>query len=91
MNKTLQIRIDTKTKEGARKVFAQKGLDVSTGVRMFLTRVSETGEIPFLKPFSFDSLPEKRKKELMREAKLELKHGHGYASVKALLDDILAA
>lgn len=90
MNKTLQIRIDTKTKEAARKVFAQNGLDVSTGVRMFLTRVSETREIPFLKPFSFNSLPEKRKKELMREAKLELRRGSGYASVKALLDDILA-
>ena len=37
---TIQIRIDKKTKAGAKKVFRKMGLDVSSGIRLYLSRVA---------------------------------------------------
>ncbi len=47
MNTTLQIRIDSKTKTAARKVFRDLGVDMSSGVKMFLQQVVNTESIPF--------------------------------------------
>jgi DNA-damage-inducible protein J len=88
MNTTLQIRIDEKTKKSARKAFEGMGLDLSSGVKLFLTHVSNTGEIPF-RIFTADNLPERTKRRLVRESNYALKHGKTYSSVKELHDDIL--
>ncbi len=47
MSKVLQIRLDDDLKEKSDATFAQMGLDAPTAVRLFLTRVVQTGEIPF--------------------------------------------
>jgi DNA-damage-inducible protein J len=88
MNTTLQVRIDAKTKARARKAFESMGLDLSSGVKLFLTQVSNTGEIPF-RIFSADNLPERTKRRLVRESDYALKHGKTYSSAKELHDDIL--
>ncbi len=88
MNTTLQTRIDGKLKRDAKKALAAMGLDLSTGVKLFLTQVVRTQSIPF-ELFTADNLPERKKKQLVREAEWALKHGKSYASAKELHDDIL--
>jgi DNA-damage-inducible protein J len=43
----LQIRIDRDLKEAADEVFSELGLDATTAVRMFFTKVAKTRSIPF--------------------------------------------
>ena len=88
MNTTLQIRIDEKTKEKARKAFLKSGLDMTSGMRMYLNKVANTGEVPF-EMFSFDNLSTERKKEILKDMNHALKYGKRYSSTDELLDDIL--
>ena len=88
MTTTLQIRIDKKTKDAAQKAFHSMGLDLSSGVKLYLTQVMHTKTIPF-PVLSFDYLPREKKLQIIKEAKYALKHGKRYASVKELHDDIL--
>ena len=44
---TLNIRIDEKVKENARKTFARMGLDMSSAVKLFLYQTVEQQKIPF--------------------------------------------
>jgi addiction module RelB/DinJ family antitoxin len=43
----LQIRIDRSLKEAADEVFQEIGLDATTAVRLFFTKVAKTRSIPF--------------------------------------------
>ena len=88
MNTTLQVRIDKKTKERARKAFRASGIDLSSGLRLFLTHVGRTGEVP-REIFTYDNAPDSFKKQLVREADYAFKHGKRYNSAKELLDDVL--
>jgi DNA-damage-inducible protein J len=88
MNTTLQIRIDQQTKTKAQKAFKGMGLDLSSGVKLFLTQVGNTGEIPF-RIFTADNLPEATKKKIVREANYALKHGKRYANIEDAHRDIL--
>jgi len=87
MNTTLQIRIDKKTKDAAQKAFHSMGLDMSSGVKLYLTQVMHTKTIPF-SVWSFDDLPRAEKLEIIKDAEWSLKHGKSYASAKELHDDI---
>ncbi|MEI7741417.1 MAG: type II toxin-antitoxin system RelB/DinJ family antitoxin [bacterium] len=44
---TIQIRIDEKTKKQSQKVFEALGLDMSSGVKLYLQRVIKQKGIPF--------------------------------------------
>lgn len=43
----LQIRMDRSLKEAADEVFQEIGLDATTAVRLFFTKVAKTRSIPF--------------------------------------------
>jgi len=88
MTTTLQIRIDKKTKNAAQKAFRSMGLDMSSGVKLYLTQVVHTKAIPF-SIFSFDYLPREKKLQLIKEAKYALKHGKRYATIEEAHRDIL--
>lgn len=88
MTTTLQIRIDKKTKDAAQKTFHSMGLDMSSGVKLYLTQVMHTKKIPF-PVLSFDYLSREKKLQIIKEAKYALKHGKRYATAKELHDDIL--
>lgn len=88
MTTTLQIRIDKKMKDAAAKTFKSMGLDMSSGVKLYLAQVASKKEIPF-PVFTFDNLPREKKLQIVKEAKWALKHGKRYANVKGLHDDIL--
>lgn len=72
MNTTLQIRVDRKMKSDASKIFKSMGLDMSTGMKLFLAQVVNTKSIPF-PVMSADYWPEEKKQELVRIAEKTLK------------------
>jgi DNA-damage-inducible protein J len=88
MNTTLQTRIDAKLKNDASKAFKAMGLDLSTGIKMYLTQVVRTQSIPF-EIFTADNLPEEVKLELKKEAEEALKYGKRYVNAAEMHADIL--
>jgi DNA-damage-inducible protein J len=88
MTTTLQIRIDKKTKVAAQKAFHSMGLDMTSGVKLYLTQVMNTKTIPF-PVWSFDDLPREKKLQIVKEAKYALKHGKRYATIQEAHRDIL--
>ena len=89
MTTTLQTRIDAKLKRDAKKTLGAMGLDMSTGIKLFLTQVVRTNSIPFA-VISADTLSTKEKRTLVRETAETLKDGKGYASAHKLHKDILS-
>ena len=64
MNETrLSVRVDNATKKKAEAVFKALGMNLSTGVNIFLTRVAQSRSIPF--ELELDADP---KDILMRDA-----------------------
>ena len=94
MSTTVQIRIDKKVKESARKNFKKLGLDLSSGIKMYLAHVDSTGEVPFAM-FTFDNLPEAEKRKFWRESEKSLRKvrmgAKTYRSAKVMHKDILRA
>lgn len=88
MNTTLQIRIDRKTKTEAKKIFKNLGIDMSSGVKLFLSRVVNTGAIPFI-PVTRNGFTQGYEKKLLKEAEEAKKYGKRYNSIKELHADIL--
>lgn len=88
MTTTLQTRIDPKLKADAKKALESAGLDLSTGIKLFLTQVVRTQSIPF-EIFTFDNLPEAKKQAIIRETKQALKSGKRYNSIEEAHADIL--
>ncbi len=85
---TLQVRIEEKTKKAASKVFANMGLDLSTGVKIFLHQVAIDQALPFT-PRTENGFTPEYERRLLRETKRALKHGKRYSSAEELLKDLL--
>jgi addiction module RelB/DinJ family antitoxin len=45
---TVQLRINTETKDKSFSVFKKHGLTLTDGIRIYLERVAAMGEIPFV-------------------------------------------
>jgi len=88
MNTTLQIRIDSKTKKDAQKVFKELGLDMSSGVKLFLQQVVNTESIPFPLRTANGFTVEKERK-ILAETAHGIKHDKRYSSSKEMFRDIL--
>ena len=54
----LQVRMDRELKDSAEEVFAEIGLDATTAVRLFFTKVAQTRSIPFLLKAESEFTPE---------------------------------
>ena len=92
MNSTVQIRVDKKVKDKAQKTFKAMGLDMSSGVKLFLNEVINSGAIPF--PITcFNDLPQAKREQLLekweKEAKWALKYGKRYKTAEEAHDAIL--
>jgi len=48
INTTIQLRINKKTKEQAQNIFKKMGMDMSSGMKLFLSQVIRTKSIPFI-------------------------------------------
>lgn len=89
MNTTLQIRVDQKTKEKARRVFSIAGLDMSSGVKMYLAHVANTGMVPH-DMFTFDNVSPARKQEILKSMKHALRYGKRYDNIEEMHKEILS-
>jgi len=82
---TLNVRIEEKTKERARKVLSEIGLDLSTGVKLFLNQVVTEQGLPF-RPTKNPSII---RSEWDKEVTEALKNNKRYKNGKEVLTDIL--
>ena len=87
MNTTIQIRIDSPTKLRAQKAFKDMGIDMSSGMKMFLNQVAIDQCMPFIPS---TKKPRAIRKQWDKEYEWVIKHGKGYASTKEMFDDIEA-
>lgn len=85
MNTVINIRIDKKTKDSAQKTLSSLGLDLSSGIKLFLNQVVTENGIPFI--------PTKDAKKIRarwdREVADALKNGKRYATAREMIDDIM--
>lgn len=85
MNTVINVRIDKKIKDSAQKTLSSLGLDLSSGIKLFLNQVVTENGIPFV--------PTKDAKKIRarwdREVADALKNGKRYTSTREMLDDIL--
>lgn len=86
MNTTMQIRIDLSTKTKAQKAFKSMGIDMSSGVKMFLSQVAVDQCMPFI-PSTKKTRAIRR--EWDREFAWAIKHGKGYKSAKEMHNAIM--
>lgn len=89
MNSTLSIRIDRKLKKEAGKTLKEMGLDISSGVKMFLSQVVNSGSIPFEPKMHYAMTP-KQEKWVIKQIAEARKNSKGYLSVEELHRDILS-
>ena len=87
MNTTMQIRIDSSTKNKAQRAFKDMGIDMSSGVKMFLHQVAVDKCMPFV-PSTTKTRANKKRWD--KEFEWVMKHGKGYMSTKDMFDDIEA-
>lgn len=89
----INIRTDEKLKKEANKILQEMGLDMSSGIKLFLTQVVLTKTIPFpVKTANgFTIEEEERILKDIRKAEKDIKAGKGklYSSAKEMTDDLL--
>lgn len=88
MNTTIQVRIDEKTKKAAEKVLRQIGMDISSGVKVFLNQVVNTKSMPF-RPRTANGFSAEKERKMIEELADIKKNGKLYKSVDELLMDVL--
>ena len=88
MNTTIQIRVDGKMKREASKAFKGMGLDLSSGVKLFLHQVVKSQTIPF-QISMVDSFTPAQARQIIKETKEVLKSGKSYTSIEELHADLL--
>jgi len=85
---TIQIRIDSKTKEAARKTLDGIGLDMSSAVKLFLTNVVNRNGIPLdLRTENGFTLAQEQ--ALLLETEEAKKSAKRFASVDSLMNDLV--
>ena len=90
---TIQIRIDKKTKQDAKRVLDRLGLDMSSAVKIYLRQITTTNGIPFslMTKNGFRASDEQRLIDESNETLKAHKAGKlkGYRSVKKMMKDLL--
>lgn len=87
MDTTLQIRIDKKTKEMAQKTFNSMGLDLSSGIKMFLAQVINSRSIPF-PVLSAEHWSVEKQKEIIEQSREAMRGERGFRTAAELHSDI---
>lgn len=88
LNKTqIQVRIDRKTKNGAKKILENLGLDMSSAIKVFLRQVYITGTFP-LEIRDANGLSKTKANELRESIKDTEKSNKTFPSVKTLMKDL---
>jgi len=88
MTSTIQVRVDSGVKRSAEEAFRDMGLDMSSGVKLFLHQVVRSGSIPFAIRTENGFTPE-QEQQMISETKYALKHGKQYATAREMMFDII--
>jgi len=80
------MRIDSDVKEKAQKAFRKAGIDLSTGVRLYLNDVARSRNVRVLTANGFTPEQERR---ALKEMDYAIKHGKRYDSTEALFADLM--
>ena len=83
---TIQVRIDEKTKTKAHKVFKDMGLDMSSGVKLYLNQVVKDKGLPFIVRSNNGYTPG-QEQEMIREVAWAKKYAKRYDSVDEIMKD----
>ena len=83
---TIQVRIDNKTKKAAKKVFEDMGLDLSSGVKVYLNRVVKDKGIPFVVRTENGYTPA-QERQMIKETEWAEKHAKKYTSVDEIMEE----
>ncbi len=75
----LTVRTDAATKKAAQSVFLRMGLDLSTGVNMYLSRVAQDKAMPFT-PRTVNGFTPEYEARIIRETEYAKKHGKRYTA-----------
>jgi len=76
---TINVRTDAATKRSAQAVFKKMGLDLSTGVNMYLSRVAQDKAMPFT-PRTVNGFTPEYEADVIRETAYAKKHGKSYTA-----------
>ncbi|MFA5987292.1 MAG: type II toxin-antitoxin system RelB/DinJ family antitoxin [Candidatus Paceibacterota bacterium] len=82
-NTTIQIRIDEKIKRAVRKTFQEVGLDLSSGIKLFLHNVAITKTVP-LQIRTANGFTIDQEKQILRETEEAVKIGPFYSTSEEL-------
>jgi addiction module RelB/DinJ family antitoxin len=75
----VNVRTDATTKREAQRVFKRMGMDLSTGVNMYLYRVAQDKAMPFT-PRTVNGFTPEFEAETLREIAYAEKHGKSYTA-----------
>ncbi len=84
---TIQVRVPKKTKRAAQKVFADLGIDMSSGVNLYLNQVVKTKGIPF-QPRTVNGYTPAQEAAMIKETEYAKKHGKHYKTVDEMWADL---
>ena len=85
----IQVRIDTKTKNQARKVLDKIGLDLSSAIKLHLKQIINIGTLPYEIRDENGFTPQKAQE--LREADKEARASKkSYSSADVLMKDLLS-
>ena len=87
LNTTLQVRVSRQRKEGARKILEKVGLDLSSGINLFLEHVIVNKGVPFA-PSTHKWTDLLHWRQYEKEIAWAEKHGKRYCDVDKLLKDL---
>jgi len=89
MQTTIQIRVDRKIKDQASKTLEAMGIDLSAGIKLFLTGIITTQSLTFT-PMTKEGVKLRNWSVLKKEIDFAKKNGKKYTSAEKLHRDLLA-
>ncbi|MDP2594174.1 MAG: type II toxin-antitoxin system RelB/DinJ family antitoxin [bacterium] len=83
MKTTMNVRTDVATKREAQKIFKRMGLDLSSGVNLYLTRIVQDKALPFT-PRTVNGLTPEYEQHILQELEYAKKHAKGYTAAQIM-------
>jgi len=87
MNTTFQMRIDKKDKAEAQKILKALGMDLSSGVNMFIKQLITDKAVPF-QPRTANGYTPEYEAMLLKESAWAEKHAKRYTNVEEMFKDL---
>lgn len=90
MDTTIQVRVSKKTKAAAQKVFADMGIDLSSGVKLYLTQVVRNKSLLFVPQTerTVNGYTPAQEEAILRETALTEKRGKYYSDIDKLMKSV---